>query len=148
MLETAGPGQGDDDEQQPGSGDDLAEQDRRAAAVMVGGAEHRFGEHGISQRGPGDGPGDLAADDRYGLAQAVAVWSAAAQDPVGGGDDRIEVRAPGLDEHQDQYGQAQRGHQRVDQQPQRAIGGQPGSGDAGPDDDRDQQAGAGELGQQ
>src|SRR5215468_6719780 len=35
MLEAAGPGQGDDDEQQPGSGDDLAKQDRHAAAVMV-----------------------------------------------------------------------------------------------------------------
>src|SRR6516165_1124096 len=93
MLETPGPGQGDDDEQQPGGGDDLAEKDRRAAAVMVGGAEHRFGEHGISKRGPGDGPGDLADDDGDGLAQPVAAWSAAAQDPVGGGDDRVEVRA-------------------------------------------------------
>ena len=41
-----------------------------------------------------------------------------------------------------------RGHQRVDQQPQRAVSGQPGDGDPGADDDRDEQAGAGERGQQ
>src|SRR5262249_45212263 len=92
--------------------------------------------------------GDLAGDDGGGLAQAVAARGAVAQDPVGGGDDRVEVRAPGLDKHQDQHAQAQRGHQRVDQQPQRAIGGQPGSGDARAHYDGDQQAGAGEPGQQ
>jgi hypothetical protein len=44
--------------------------------------------------------------------------------------------------------QAHGGHHRVDQQPQGAIGRQPDSGDARPDDDRHEQAGAGELGQQ
>jgi hypothetical protein len=117
------------------------------AAVMMRRAEDGFGEHSIGQRCPGDGPGDLA---RYGggPAEAVTARSAAAQEPVGGGEDRVEVRAPGLDEHQDQHAQAHGGHQRVDQQAQRAIGGQPGGGDAGPDHDRDEQASAGELGQQ
>jgi len=35
MLEAAGPGQGDDDEQQPCGRDDFTEQDRRAATVML-----------------------------------------------------------------------------------------------------------------
>src|SRR5215475_7828080 len=96
MLEAAGPGQGDDHEQQPGGSNDLAEQNPCAAAVMVGRAEGGLGEHGISKGGPGDGPGDLAGDDGDGLAQAVATGSAAAEKPVGGGDNRVEVRAPGL----------------------------------------------------
>jgi hypothetical protein len=87
---------------------------------MVRRAEDRLGEHGIGQRGPGDGPGDLAGHHGSGQAEAVAARDAAAEQPVGGGDDRVEVRPAGLDEHHDQHGQAERGHHRVDQQPQRA----------------------------
>ena len=102
--------------------------------------QHRHGEHRIGQRGPADGPGDLAGHHRDGQAEAVAARGAAAQRPVRRGDDWVEMRAAGRGEHQDQHGQAERGDQRVDQQPQRAVSGQPGSGDAGPDHHRDQQA--------
>jgi hypothetical protein len=118
------------------------------AAVMMRRAQDRFGEHGISQRGPGNGPGDLAGHHGGGHAEAVAARGTAAQQPVRGGDDRVEMRTAGRDEDDDQDSQAKRGHHRVDQQPQRAVPGQPGDRDARPDHDGDEQARAGELGQQ
>ena len=44
-----------------------------------------------------------------GLAVLIVVF-------IRAGDDRVEVRAPGPDEHHDQHGQPHGGHQRVDQQ--------------------------------
>jgi hypothetical protein len=85
--------------------------------VVLGAAEDGLGEHGVSRRGPGDGPGGLAGNNGGSLAEAVAAGGVAAQDPAGGGDDRVEVRASSLDVHHDQPGQAERGHHRVDQQP-------------------------------
>src|SRR6516225_3103053 len=84
MLDPACADQSHDDEDQTGGGDDLGQQDRRTAAVMVRRAEDRLGEHGIGQRGPGDGPGDLAGHHGSGQAEAVAARDAAAEQPVGG----------------------------------------------------------------
>jgi len=61
---------------------------------------------------------------------------------------RLRRRSARRGEHHDQHGQAERGHQRVDQQPKRAICGQPGGRDTGSDHHRDEQPGAGELGHQ
>jgi hypothetical protein len=57
------------------------------------------------------------------------------------------MRSAGLDEYDYQDGQAKRGDHRVDEQPQRAVGGETCDRDAGPDHHRDEQAGADELGQ-
>ena len=71
MPGPAGPDERDDDKQQARRRDDLAEQDRRAATMMLRGTKDGLAEHGISQRSPADGPGDLAGHDGGSLGQAV-----------------------------------------------------------------------------
>jgi hypothetical protein len=69
---------------------------------MAGHLQHRDGEHRVSEGGPSDRTGDLAADHRPRFGKAVP----AAEYPVRGGDDRVEVRASGRCEDQDEHGQA------------------------------------------
>ena len=56
----------------------------RWVARRAGGGrgEDGFAEHGVGQRGPGNGSGDLAGHDGDGLAEAVAARGAAAKEPA------------------------------------------------------------------
>jgi BON domain len=77
-----------------------------------------------------DAAGDLAGHDSDRLGDAVTPRGTTDQEPVRRSDERVEVRAARLDEHEDKDGETERGYQRVDQQPQRAISGQVGSRDS------------------
>ena len=148
MLGPAGPDERDDDKQQARRRDDLAEQDRRAATLMC--EVLRMGSLNM-------------ASASAALPMAPATWqamtAAASARPrwCGVWRPRIQSAAvttglkcapPAGMNTRDQDGQAERGDHRVDQQLQRSIMGEPGGGDARPDHDRHQQAGADVLGRQ
>ena len=83
------------------------------------------------------------------MAGADAGTGPTPEQPVCCGHDRVEVRAGDRPEQQDQNGQAQHGGGGVLQELQSdVVRGELLRGDAGADDDRDEQCGAGELGQQ
>ena len=74
---------------------------------------------------------------------------ATAQQPIRCRDDRVEVRAGDRPEQQDQHGQAEhRGGGVLQQLQPDIVRGELLCGNTGADDDRDQQGGAGELGEQ
>ena len=89
--------------------------------------------------------GGVGAD----LAAGQAGAGPSAEQPVGGGDDRVEVGAGDRPEQQDEHGQPEHRRGGVLQQLQPdVVGREPLGGDAGADDDGDEQPGAEYLGDQ
>ena len=104
-------------------------------------------EHQVRQQRARDAADDLRHGVRADVGQAQPRAGTPAQEPVREGDDRVEMRTRDRTEQQDQHGQPQRRCGRVLQQLEsHVVRRQPLGGDAGPDDHRDQQPRAQELG--
>ena len=98
---------------------------------------------------PGDRADGLDGDVGRDVDTADAGACPAAEQPVGGGDDGIEMRPGHRSEHQDQHGQPEHRRGAVLQQLQPGVArGELLGGDPGPDDHGDEQAGADGLGEQ
>src|SRR5215469_3586783 len=93
VLQSAGPGESNNDQEKARGRHDLAKQQRCARSVLMRGSQQRLTEHGIGERSASDGSSDLADDNHGGLADAIAVFSAPAEQPVRCGDHRVELRA-------------------------------------------------------
>jgi len=117
--------------------------------VGAGEVDGGQGEHEVGQDRPGDGAGGLRGGVPGQVPTGQAGAGAAAEEPVRGRDDRVEVRAGHRSEDQDQDAQGERGRDRVLQQLHADVArGQPGGHDPGADDGGDEQCGAEELGEE
>ena len=115
--EQAAPGadEGEDQHQQSGGGDDLAEQ-VSAAGPVLGRQVLPDVEHDVGQQRPADPAGALRERVRADLGQGEPGSGAAAEEPVRERDDRVEVRAGHRAEHEDQHRQPEHGGGAVLQQ--------------------------------
>ena len=87
-----------------------------AGAVLGGQLAERDLEHQVGEHGPGDGADDLCDGVGADVAAGEPGAGAAAEQPVGSRDDRVEVGAGDRAEHQDQHGQSEEGGGGVLQQ--------------------------------
>ena len=141
-----GAGQREDQDDEPGGGDDLAEPQVPAGPVLGGQLAERHLVHQVRELRAGDRAEDL----RHGVGRDVAARQAGAgaatEQPVGGGHDRVEVGTGDRAEHQDEDGQPEeRGGRVLQAAGGRRRRGEPLRGDPGPDDDGHEQRGAEEL---
>ena len=113
-------GEGEDQQHQPRGGDDLAEQ-RPGVDANLGRDRRTHTEHRVRQQGPEDPADDLGEDVQTDVLARGATAGAAADDPVRGGDDRVEVRPGTGPEQQDQHAQPERSREAVLQQLQPHI---------------------------
>ena len=111
----------------------------RARRPVVGGDVDR----GELEHHVGDHRSDARADHLRDHVHARVARAHPAEQTVGHGDDRVEVRARHRPEREDQRHEARAGGDRVleELQPD-VVGGEALRGDAGPDDDRDEERGA------
>ena len=144
-----GAGQGEDQRDQSGGGDDLADEMACGDAVLGGDLEDLSVEHDVGQ--------DCADDAAEGLSDGVGGdvagtdtgTGAPSEQPVRCRHNRVEVRAGDRPEQQDQHGQAEhRGGGVLQELQSDVVRRELLCGNAGADDDRDEQRGAGELGEQ
>jgi hypothetical protein len=145
----AGAGQGEDEQDQPGGGDDLAEPQVAGGPVFAGEVDGGQGEHEVGQDRPGDGPDGLRGRTSGEVPAGEPGAGTPVEEPVRGRDDRVEVRPGHRPEDQDQRAERERGRDRVFQQLQTdVVRRQPGGHDPGADHGGDQQGGAAELGEE
>ena len=106
-------------------------------------------EHDVGQQRPDDSARTLRNRVRADLSQREARAEATTEEPIRERHHRVEVRAGHRAEHEDQHGETERRGRAVLQQLQARLAGRELlRGNARADDDRNEQAGAEELGEQ
>lgn len=109
----AGAGQGEDEQDQPGGGDDLAEPQVAGGPVFAGEVDGGQGEHEVGQDRPGDGPDGLRGRTSGEVPAGEPGAGTPVEEPVRGRDDRVEVHPGHRPEDQDQRAERERGRDRV-----------------------------------